>query len=255
MKNKKLRFATIIGAMSFGLLATQTQADASTINCPVNSKQNVQHINVQNINNVDELLKQFNVQHTNNADELLKQFNIQKPAAQAKETAQQAAPAPQASNPVQAQPAQKAAPAPQAGKEAQAQPTAEASSVSAFEKKVVELVNQERQKQGLSALQLDTKLSDVAREKSKDMMNKNYFSHTSPTYGSPFDMMKQFGIDYRTAGENIAKGQQTPEEVMNGWMNSDGHRKNILNPDFTHIGVGYVEGSGSTYWTQMFIGK
>ncbi len=238
MKNKKLRFATIIGAMSFGLLATQTQADASTINCPVNSKQNVQHINVQNINNIDELFKQF---------------NIQKP------TAQQAAPAPETSNNVQAQPAQKAAPAPKTNKEAQAQPAAkpaaEASSVSAFEKKVVELVNQERQKQGLSALQLDTKLSDVAREKSKDMMNKNYFSHTSPTYGSPFDMMKQFGIDYRTAGENIAKGQQTPEEVMNGWMNSDGHRKNILSPNFTHIGVGYVEGGGSTYWTQMFIGK
>ncbi|WP_078411006.1 CAP domain-containing protein [Priestia abyssalis] len=239
MKNRKLRFATIIGAMSFGLLATQTQADASTINCPVYSKQNVQHMNVQNVNNIDELFKKF---------------NIQKP------TVQQAAPAPQASNHVQAQPAQKAAPAPQASKEAQAQPaaakpTAQASSVSAFEKKVVELVNQERQKQGLQALQLDTKLSDVAREKSKDMMNKNYFSHTSPTYGSPFDMMKQFGIQYRTAGENIAKGQQTPEEVMNGWMNSNGHRKNILSPNFTHIGVGYVEGSGSTYWTQMFIGK
>ncbi|WP_078408407.1 CAP domain-containing protein [Priestia abyssalis] len=233
MKNKKLRFATIIGAMSFGLLATQTQADASTINCPVYSKQNVQHMNVQNINNIDELFKKF---------------NIQKP------TVQQAAPAPQASNN-----AQKAASTPKANKEAQAKPAAkpaaEASSASAFEKKVVELVNQERQKQGLQALQLDTKLSDVAREKSKDMMNKNYFSHTSPTYGSPFDMMKQFGIEYRTAGENIAKGQQTPEEVMNGWMNSDGHRKNILSPNFTHIGVGYVEGGGSTYWTQMFIGK
>jgi uncharacterized YkwD family protein len=238
MKNRKLRFATIIGAMSFGLLATQTQADASTINCPVDSKQNVQQINVQNINDVNELFKKFNIQLP---------------------TVQQAAPAPQTTNKVQAQPAQKAAPAPKANKEAQAQPAAkpaaQASSVSAFEKKVVELVNQERQKQGLSALQLDTKLSDVAREKSKDMMNKNYFSHTSPTYGSPFDMMKQFGIEYRTAGENIAKGQQTPEEVMNGWMNSDGHRKNILSPNFTHIGVGYVDGGGSTYWTQMFIGK
>ncbi len=68
-------------------------------------------------------------------------------------------------------------------------------------------------------------------------------------------MMKQFGIDYRTAGENIAMGQTTPEQVMNGWMNSDGHRKNILSSNFTHIGVGYVESNGQTYWTQMFIGK
>ncbi|MFC3885390.1 CAP domain-containing protein [Bacillus songklensis] len=252
MKNKKLRFATIIGAMSFGLLATQTQADASTVNCPVNSKQNIQHINVQDINDVDELLKKF---------------NIQIPTAQAKQTAPKAAPAPQTNNEAQAQPTEqaapqptpKAAPASQTSNETQAQPAAEQtanqSSVSEFEKKVVELVNQERQKQGLKPLQLDTKLSDVAREKSKDMMNKNYFDHTSPTYGSPFDMMKKFGIQYSAAGENIAKGQQTPEEVMNSWMNSDGHRRNILDPNFTHIGVGYVEGSGSTYWTQMFIGK
>jgi uncharacterized protein YkwD len=67
-------------------------------------------------------------------------------------------------------------------------------------------------------------------------------------------MMKQFGIEYTTAGENIAKGQQSPEDVMNAWMNSDGHRKNILNPDFTEIGVGYVKGD-TTYWTQQFIGK
>ncbi|HWO97167.1 MAG TPA: CAP domain-containing protein [Bacillus sp. (in: firmicutes)] len=249
MKNRKLRFATIIGAMSFGLLATQAQAEAAApVNCPVDVQQNIQHVNVQDINNIDELLKKY---------------NIEMPALEAAKTAAQpvkpAAPAKQAVNKATAEPAKQAAPAPQTNKEAAAQtkaePTATASSVSEFEKKVVELVNQERQKQGLSALQLDTKLSDVAREKSKDMMNKNYFSHTSPTYGSPFDMMKQFGIDYRTAGENIAKGQQTPEEVMNGWMNSDGHRKNILSPNFTHIGVGYVEGGGSTYWTQMFIGK
>ncbi|WP_246247599.1 CAP domain-containing protein [Piscibacillus halophilus] len=124
-----------------------------------------------------------------------------------------------------------------------------------FEQQVVELVNEERQKQGLEPLEASSELSDVAREKSRDMAENNYFSHTSPTYGSPFDMMQQFGIDYRTAGENIAKGQRSPEQVMNGWMNSDGHRKNILSSDFTHIGVGYVEANGQTYWTQMFIGK
>ena len=85
------------------------------------------------------------------------------------------------------------------------------------------------------------------------MKNLGYFSHTSPTYGSPFDMMKNFGISYRSAGENIAKGYATPEAVVKGWMNSPGHRANILNKSFTHIGVGYVE--NGSYWTQMFILK
>ncbi|MCY8424436.1 CAP domain-containing protein [Bacillus vallismortis] len=131
--------------------------------------------------------------------------------------------------------------------------TSAPSSVSAYEKKVVELTNAERQKQGLKPLQIDETLSKSARAKSQDMKDKNYFDHQSPTYGSPFDMMKSFGISYKTAGENIAKGQKTPEEVVKAWMNSEGHRKNILNANFTHIGVGYVE-SGS-YWTQQFIGK
>nr|WGD90283.1 CAP domain-containing protein [Bacillus subtilis] len=131
--------------------------------------------------------------------------------------------------------------------------TSAPSSVSAYEKKVVELTNAERQKQGLKPLQIDETLSKSARAKSQDMKDKNYFDHQSPTYGSPFDMMKSFGISYKTAGENIAKYQKTPEEVVKAWMNSEGHRKNILNPNFTHIGVGYVE-SGSI-WTQQFIGK
>ncbi|MCY8041521.1 CAP domain-containing protein [Bacillus spizizenii] len=131
--------------------------------------------------------------------------------------------------------------------------TSAPSSVSAYEKKVVELTNAERQKQGLKPLQIDETLSKSARAKSQDMKDKNYFDHQSPTYGSPFDMMKSFGISYKTAGENIAKGQKTPEEVVKAWMNSEGHRKNILNPNFTHIGVGYVE-SGNI-WTQQFIGK
>ncbi len=126
------------------------------------------------------------------------------------------------------------------------------SGVSEYEKRVVELVNVERAKYGLPALKLNTELSAVARLKSQDMKDKNYFSHTSPTYGSPFDMMKKFGISYRTAGENIARGQRTPEEVVNGWMNSEGHRANILNSSFTEIGVGYV--ADGNYWTQMFIG-
>lgn len=127
------------------------------------------------------------------------------------------------------------------------------SQVSAIEQKVVELTNQERAKYGVPALKLDVELSKVARTKSSDMKSKGYFAHNSPTYGSPFDMMEQFGITYRSAGENIAMGQRSPEEVVKAWMNSEGHRKNILNSSFTHIGVGYV-GEGN-YWTQMFIGK
>ncbi|WP_246941646.1 CAP domain-containing protein [Bacillus pinisoli] len=124
--------------------------------------------------------------------------------------------------------------------------------ISQFEQQVVDLTNQERAKYGLKPLSIDSELSKVARKKSSDMQQKGYFSHNSPTYGSPFDMMKQFGIQYRAAGENIAKGQRSPQEVVQAWMNSEGHRKNILSQNFTHIGVGHVEGN---YWTQLFIGK
>ena len=125
--------------------------------------------------------------------------------------------------------------------------------LSQYEQQVVDLTNEERAKYGLSPLQIDRELSRVAREKSNDMAKNGYFSHNSPVYGSPFDMMKNYGITYRTAGENIAKGQRTPEEVVNAWMNSSGHRANILNGDFTHIGVGFVE--QGNHWTQQFIGK
>lgn len=121
------------------------------------------------------------------------------------------------------------------------------------ESRVIELTNQERRKNGLSDLQGDSSLSNVARTKSNDMQQNNYFSHTSPSYGSPFDMIRDFGVSYNSAAENIAKGQQTPEQVVQSWMNSEGHRKNILNGTFTHIGIGYNE--NGHYWTQMFISK
>ena len=134
-------------------------------------------------------------------------------------------------------------------------PNTNNSDFASYQQQVLELVNKERSKNGLSPLTLDYSLSNVATKKSQDMINKNYFDHTSPTYGSPFDMMKQFGISYRSAGENIAKGQRTPQEVMNAWMNSAGHRANILNSSFTKLGVGIAKDSnGTLYWTQMFIG-
>ena len=126
---------------------------------------------------------------------------------------------------------------------------------SSYQQEVLRLVNVERTKRGLKPLTLNIKLSNVATLKSQDMINKNYFSHTSPTYGSPFDMMKQFGISYTAAAENIAKGQKTPAQVVNAWMNSSGHRANILNANYTELGVGIAKSSnGTIYWTQMFIG-
>lgn len=122
-----------------------------------------------------------------------------------------------------------------------------------YEKEVVRLVNEIRVKNGLKELTYDWELSRVARYKSQDMKDNRYFSHTSPTYGSPLQMIKNFGISYRSAGENIAKGYSTPQAVVNGWMNSSGHRANILNASYTRIGVGYV--ASGNYWTQMFIGR
>ena len=127
------------------------------------------------------------------------------------------------------------------------------SSVLNYEKEVVRLVNEIRAQNGLRELTYNWELSRVARYKSQDMKDNRYFSHTSPVYGSPFQMMKDFGITYKSAGENIARGQRTPQAVVNAWMNSSGHRANILNASFTQIGVGYV--AEGNYWTQMFIGK
>ena len=124
--------------------------------------------------------------------------------------------------------------------------------VSSEEQEVLRLVNIERQKAGLSPFKLSAELSHVARDKSKDMAHNNYFAHQSPTHGSPFDMMRAYGINYRTAGENIAKGYNSAASVVNGWMNSPGHRANILNASFGTLGVGYYNHKGTAYWTQMF---
>lgn len=121
-----------------------------------------------------------------------------------------------------------------------------------YESEVIRLVNEIRVKNGLKALAANWELSRVARYKSEDMSSDRYFSHTSPTYGTPFQMIQSFGLSYRTAGENIAYGQRTPAAVVDAWMNSSGHRANILNASYTQIGVGYC--ANGNYWTQMFIG-
>ncbi|MNI11954.1 Cysteine-rich secretory protein family protein [compost metagenome] len=117
--------------------------------------------------------------------------------------------------------------------------------------KVVALVNKVRAEAGLEPLTVHTNLSKMAKDKAIDMHKNKYFSHTSPSYGSPFDMMDAYNITYRYAGENIAKGQKSAEEVVEDWMNSPGHKANIMNANYTLIGVGYYNG----YWVQEFIGK
>lgn len=166
-----------------------------------------------------------------------------------------ATPAPTAKPAATAAPAATAKPAatvrPAATPAATPAPAATASTQSSYVKQVVDLVNKERAAAGLSPVAALDSLNKVAAAKATDMRVNNYFSHTSPTYGSPFDMMKSFGITYRAAGENIAMGQKTPQEVMTAWMNSAGHRANILSANFNYIGVGY----DNNYWVQEFIGK
>jgi len=126
--------------------------------------------------------------------------------------------------------------------------------IKALENEVIRLTNEQRAKYGLPALKANWELSRVARYKSQDMVNKNYFSHNSPTYGSPFKMMENFGLRFTAAGENIAMGQQSAQQVVNDWMNSPGHRSNILSSAYNQIGVGLAKDkNGRFYWTQMFI--
>ncbi|SHI23507.1 spore coat assembly protein SafA/uncharacterized protein, YkwD family [Sporobacter termitidis DSM 10068] len=130
--------------------------------------------------------------------------------------------------------------------------------VKTLEQQVINLVNKERAARGLTQLTANWELCRVARYKSQDMINKHYFDHTSPTYGSPFQMMESFGFRFSAAGENIAYGQTSPNQVMYdtkaGWMNSPGHRANILSASYTQIGVGVAKAANGTYyWTQEFI--
>lgn len=128
-------------------------------------------------------------------------------------------------------------------------------SLSTDEKEVFNLINEQRANNGLSALKVDNEVQRVARIKAQDMVSNNYFLHTSPTYGSPFDMLKSFKVSYNTAGENIA-GNSSNSAAVTAWMNSSGHKANILNASFNYTGIGVVSGSryGKIY-VQMFIGK
>lgn len=230
----------------------QTTTETADINSIINNlKGNILNGNISDAKNADYSSIQAKI------DSLLKSMGVSTtiktaPGSSCKNRPSTAAPS--AAAPSKTTSSKPAASTPSASK-----PTTPASSVSgdysAFQKRVVELVNAERAKNGLQPLTMNADLSKVATLKSQDMAKLNYFDHNSPTYGSPFDMMTKFGISYRTAGENIAMGQTSPEQVMQGWMNSPGHRANILRSSFTQIGVGVAKNSnGTIYWTQEFIG-
>ena len=131
----------------------------------------------------------------------------------------------------------------------------ETSNMNSDEKEVFDLINKQRTNNGLEALKNDSEVQRVARIKAQDMVDNNYFSHTSPTYGSPFDMLKSFKISYKTAGENIA-GNSSNSSAVTAWMNSSGHKANILNSNFNYTGIGVVSSPkyGKMY-VQLFIGK
>lgn len=123
--------------------------------------------------------------------------------------------------------------------------------MSEYAKKVIDLVNEEREKNGLSPLATDAKVTQAAQLRAEEI--KTLFSHTRPNGTQCFTALKEAGVNYSGAGENIAMGQKTPEEVMQGWMNSSGHRANILKAEFKNIGVGYyVDSNGKAHWTQFF---
>jgi uncharacterized protein YkwD len=132
-------------------------------------------------------------------------------------------------------------------------PSTAAPAKSSFATQVIKLTNRERAKSGCKPLKSNSLLKSAAQAHSGDMAKKDYFSHTGKDGRSPFDRMTDAGYSYTAAAENIAAGQRTPADVVKGWMNSAGHKKNILNCTYTEIGVGYAKGgSYGTYWTQDF---
>ena len=253
MKRTKKIFAyAMIGTMlSASMVSGADALTVKTVKVPCNKT------TIAKNTDLNKLLEQrLNEIFKNNKINIQKPVKVEKTVpTQNTETAkpeQKPAPTPA---PETTKPEQKPAPTPtpETTKPAPVQTSGE---FSAYQQEVLNIVNKERTSRGLSALKFNAELAKVATTKSQDMIDRNYFDHNSPTYGSPFDMMKKFGITYKSAGENIAMGQKTPQEVMTAWMNSDGHRKNILNSSFTEIGIGIAKDkNGRLYWTQMFIGK
>lgn len=160
-------------------------------------------------------------------------------------------PAPSQPAPTQPAPTQPAPTQPSTPTQPATPPTSGTTTVSTQEQAMINEINKERASAGLAPVKIDLRLAEVAQLKANDMKTNGYFSHTSPTYGSPFDMLRAAGIQYRAAGENIARNRSV-DFAMAAFMSSDGHRKNILNPAYTHVGVGVVSSSSGNYYVQIF---
>lgn len=247
---KKLIIAVVV---SVGLLGWQTStAEASASN----PSQNVEHHDVQHVQNYDfqsfqewcdYIVKKFLTNGSVDVDRgeqgsgpVTEREEVETPEQEEVEVPQEEVetPAPQ---PTPEQPEQ----------QEEENPSNE---LTVEEQQMLDSVNEERANNGLAPLQIDLELTEVARVKAQDMIDHNYFSHDSPTYGSPFDMMNQFGITYQTAGENLA-GNSSVESAHTSLMNSDGHRENILSGNYTEVGIGIVD--GGTYgkmFVQLFKG-
>ncbi|TCP23489.1 putative YkwD family protein [Scopulibacillus darangshiensis] len=280
---KKFLAIALTGFLAVPAFAS-TEAHAQTSKQPCNSDAK-QQVNVDQSHGIKELSERYNIdinslikKYKENGSKIYIKYNSNKgdqgndssKAEQPKkDSAKKQDSADKQAQNNDSQKSEQAAPAPQkqdnsanqasqnnAKQPSQDQAKQSNSQLNAYEQKVVELTNKERTNRGLQPLKVDNELAKMARDKSADMRDKGYFDHQSPTYGSPFDMMKSYGIDYTAAGENIAAGQKTPQDVVDAWMKSPGHRANILNKDYTYIGVGYVKGgSYGSYWTQEFIKK
>ena len=165
-----------------------------------------------------------------------------KPEAQAPESSKPETQAPESSKPETSKPETQT---PESSK-----PETSETEYNAYVLRIVELVNEARAEAGLKPVTLRADVTAVAQVRAKEIVTS--FSHTRPNGSSCFTALSESGVSYRGAGENIAYGQRSPEEVMNGWMNSSGHRANILNASYTSIGVGYYQKNGVNYWSQMF---
>lgn len=185
-----------------------------------------------------------------------KQTTTTKPVAQAPKTQpkkEESKPAPAPAPAPKPAPAPAPAPKPAPAPAPKPEPKPEVPVYSGTAGEVVNLVNQERTKAGVAPITMASDLNKVAQAKAQDMHDNNYFNHTSPTYGSITNMLKTFGINAGDAAENIAKGQDTPQEVMTDWMSSSGHKRNILSDYATQMGVGMFSGPNGTYWVQVFV--
>ena len=256
-----------IAAMMIGLVGTSVvtpvSAAAASTGCEKLNQNGVQVISGNNLDEIKEKLEAMGIDCPNinlpgqtlpdcNLPENPDGGNTEQPETEQPETEQPETEQPETEQPETEQPETEQ---PETEKPETEQPETPGSenenNDNSFASQVIDLVNQERAKEGLPALKFDEKVAKAALVRAKE--TETSFSHTRPNGSSFSTALTENGVVFNGAGENIAYGQKSPEEVMKGWMNSPGHRANIMNKSFTTIGVGYYENAnGVKYWTQLF---